>query len=306
MTSSTQCTELGFLGLGRMGGNMVERIMHHGGIRVVVWNRSPEPAQRLEGMGAIRAETPEQVVSLLNAPRKVVWLMLPAGDVTEEHFTKMCGLLGPGDVLIDGANSHFRDTVRRHRIAADLGIRMLDIGVSGGIIAAQRGYPLMAGGDRETWEYVLPVIESFGIDGGFALLGPGGAGHYVKMVHNAIEYGMMEAIAEGFELLREGSFPEVDLSEVAHLWNHGTIVSSFLMEMVEQGLATGVDDLLPHVDDSGEGRWAAQEAIDRKVPFGVNTLALHKRFISQRRENDYGLKLVAAMRRAFGGHGVKR
>ncbi|MBU1239477.1 NADP-dependent phosphogluconate dehydrogenase [Myxococcota bacterium] len=306
MEQKNTCTELGFLGLGRMGANMVERILASGKIRVVVWNRSAEPAIRLEKLGAIRANTPQEVVSLLKAPRKAVWLMLPSGEVTRKHFEMMVESLSEGDVLVDGANSNFHDTVARHSEASRRGITMLDVGVSGGIIAAQRGYPMMIGGARETFEYMLPVFQSFGISEGFDLMGPGGSGHYVKMVHNAIEYGMMQAIAEGFDLLKEGSFPALDLKKIAHLWNHGTIISSFLMEMVENGLHNGVDDLIPHVDDSGEGRWAAEEAIQHKVPFAVNSLALNTRFMSQRRTDDFGLKMVAAMRREFGGHSVKK
>jgi 6-phosphogluconate dehydrogenase len=299
--------EIGFLGLGRMGGNMVERILKNGKTRVVVWNRSDGPALKAQSLGAIKADSPQGVIDLLESKRKVVWLMLPAGEVTELYFEKMLSLLKPGDVLIDGANSNFHDTIEHHKKAKEVGIQMLDVGVSGGIVAAKKGYPMMIGGETETWELVKDIFHTFGVEEGYDLVGPGGAGHYVKMIHNAIEYGMMQAISEGFELLKRGRFEDLDLKNISHIWNHGTIVSSFLMEMVEQALSgEGVDDLIPHVDDSGEGRWAVIEAVENRVPFSVNTQALNSRFYSQERDSSYQLKMLAAMRREFGGHGVKK
>jgi 6-phosphogluconate dehydrogenase len=302
-----QKKELGFIGLGRMGGNMVNRMLASESVDVVIWNRSPEPVQAAVENGARAAASVEELVGMLTQDRKIVWLMLPAGQVTEDMFQKVIGLLNPGDIIIDGANSHFPDTLRRHKETEAKGISMLDVGVSGGIIAAQRGYPMMIGGAAETYEYCKPIFESFGHEEGFGLVGGPGAGHYVKMVHNAIEYGMMQAIAEGFDLLENGSFKNLDLKNIAHIWNHGTIISSFLMEMVAAALAKSpkLDYLKPYVDDSGEGRWAAVEAINHAVPFVVNTYALHARFLS-RDENSVAFRMLGAMRSEFGGHPVKR
>lgn len=300
--------EVGFVGLGRMGGNMAARLLETRRHRVVVHDRAEEAVERLRRQGATGTGSVAELVAALTQPRRVVWLMLPAGEITEAVFQEVLGLLRPGDVIIEGANSHFRDTVRRHAQAAERGVDMLDVGVSGGIVAAARGYPMMIGGRREVFELCRPLFADLSVEGGFDLVGEApGAGHYVKMVHNAIEYGMMQAIAEGFDLLRGGSYGDLDLTRIARLWNHGTIISSFLMQMVAQALERepGLDGLLPHVEDSGEGRWAAAEAIEHAVPFAVNTLALHARFAS-RRSNSYAMRLLAAMRREFGGHAVQR
>jgi 6-phosphogluconate dehydrogenase len=233
--------------------------------------------------------------------------MLPAGQVTETVFQEVLGLLEKGDILIDGANSQFQDTIRRAEQARGRGISMLDVGVSGGIIAADHGYPMMIGGSREAFETCRPIFEGMGIAGGWDLVGEKpGAGHYVKMIHNAIEYGMMQAIAEGFDLLAGGSMQYLDLRRIAAIWNHGTIVSSFLMQMVEKALERNpsLDGIAPHVDDSGEGRWSAREAIEHGVPFVANTFALHARFAS-RDDESLALRLLAAMRQEFGGHAVK-
>ncbi len=299
--------EIGFIGLGRMGANMVSRILDKKGIRVVVWNRSPGPMEEAVKKGAEGAGSIKELAGMLKADRKVVWLMLPAGEITENAFKEVSGLLRKGDIIIDGANSNFHDTLRRHEEAEKTGIEMLDVGVSGGIIAKERGYPMMVGGKKDIYEHCLPVLQSFGIEEGYSLVGGPGSGHYVKMVHNAVEYGMMQAIAEGFDLLENGRIKGLDLGMIAHVWNHGTIVSSFLMEMVENALKKSpkLDYLKPYVDDSGEGRWGAIEAMEHSVPFAANTYALHARYIS-RDADSLAFRMLAAMRNEFGGHEIKK
>jgi len=246
-------------------------------------------------------------ININKQEKKIVWLMLPSGEVTENAFKEVLSLLNKGDIIIDGANSNFHDTVRHHKEAEEKGVGMLDVGVSGGIVAAKRGYPMMIGGKKETYNYCKAIFDSFGIKEGYNLVGEkGGSGHYVKMVHNAIEYGMMQAIGEGFDLLQNGRFKDLDLKNIAHIWNHGTIVSSFLMEMTEQALQNNekLDDIEPYVDDSGEGRWAGFEAMEYSVPFVVNTYALHARYIS-RDKNSLAFRMLAAQRREFGGHPTK-
>ena len=299
--------ELGFIGLGRMGGNMVARLLAKQAIRVVVHDRAAPPMQALVALGARCARSPTQLVSMLSDTPRVVWLMLPAGEVTEVIYREVREQLGDGDILIDGANSNHRDTSRRAVECAARGIRLLGVGVSGGIVAADSGYPMMIGGDAAAYEYCLPVFEGLGLEHGYARVGSDpSAGHYVKMVHNAIEYGMMQAIAEGFDLLQNGSVKGLDLAGIAGIWNHGTIVSSFLMQMTANALARDgeLSGVAPYVADSGEGRWAAIEAMEHGVPFVANTYALHARYQS-RDANSLALRMLAAMRREFGGHAIK-
>ncbi len=299
--------EVGFIGLGRMGGNMVARMLKSKQHKVVVWNRSPDPVKDAVEKGANASTSIADLIKKLKQKRKVVWLMLPSGDVTENAFQEALKLLSRGDIVIEGANSNFNDSIRRHKDAAKRGIEMLDVGVSGGVVAAKRGYAMMFGGSKQTYEYCKPLFDSIGYPEGYGLMGGPGAGHYVKMVHNAIEYGMMQAIAEGFDLLRKGSYPYVDPHQVAKLWNHGTIVSSFLMEMTENALSKDktLSTLQPMVADSGEGKWAAVEAMEHAIPFVVNTYALHARYLS-RDQDSFAFKLLAAMRNEFGGHEAKK
>lgn len=299
--------QLGFIGLGRMGLNMVSRLLGSGFKDVVVFNRTASKMKEAVKHGATAASSVEDLVGRLKG-RKVVWLMLPAGKVTEEHFEEVLGLLGEDDILIDGGNSNFHDSIRRHEQAKEKGIKMLDVGVSGGVVAATRGYAMMAGGEKEAFSYVEPVIKAMCAEHAYALIGEqGGAGHYVKMIHNAVEYGMMQAIAEGFDLLKHGRFKDLDTTAVATLWNHGTIVQSFLMEMVMNALKKDGElaRLEPYIEDNGEGRWSAIEALDHGVPFTVNTHALYARYTS-RDPDSFAFKLVAAMRNEFGGHAVKK
>ena len=299
--------EVGFIGLGRMGGNMAARMLKAKGMRVVVWNRSPEPVKAAVEKGAVAGDSIRDLVGKLRQKRKVVWLMLPSGEVTENAFREILGLLKRGDIIIEGGNSNFNDSLRRHKDAANKGIEMLDVGVSGGVVAAKRGYAMMIGGSAQTYEYCKPLFAAIGYPEGYGLVGGPGAGHYVKMTHNAIEYGMMQAIAEGFDLLKKGSYPHLDAKGIAHIWNHGTIVSSFLMEMVENALSKDkhLSNLQPFVSDSGEGKWAAVEAMEKSVPFAANAYALHARYLS-RDKDSFAFKLLAAMRNEFGGHEVRK
>lgn len=303
----TTILQLGFVGLGRMGFNMVSRLLKNGFDDVIVYNRSVEKVNEAEKLGAKGSSSVKELVSVLTPkPRKVVWLMLPAGKVTEDVFQELLSLLDKDDIIIDGGNSNFHDSIRHHEEASKKGIKMLDIGVSGGVVAAERGYAMMAGGSREAYTFVEPVLKLMCADKAFALVGQqGGSGHYVKMVHNAVEYGMMQAIGEGFDLLRNGRFKELNTTDIASLWNHGTIVQSFLMEMVKNALEKDGDlsRIRPFIEDNGEGRWSAIEALEYKVPFTVNTHALYARYTS-RDEDSFAFKLVAAMRNEFGGHRV--
>lgn len=300
--------EFGLIGLGRMGANMVNRALATKQHRVVVWNRSKEKTDEAVKNGAIGSDSIFDLVSKLTQEKKVVWMMLPSGQVTEEAFVELLQLLRAGDILIDGANSNFLDSIRRHKMAKEKGILMLDVGVSGGVVAATRGYAMMFGGSRIAYDYVKPLVADMCQPEGFDLVSEeGGSGHYVKMVHNAIEYGMMQAIAEGFDLMSNGTFKgKLNLPKIAHLWNHGTIVDSFLMEMTENALNKSADlgYLKPFVEDNGEGRWAAVEAMEHAVPFTVNTYALHARYIS-RDSNSMAFRALAAMRNEFGGHAIK-
>lgn len=302
---------VGFIGLGRMGKNMVKRMLNSKKIDVFVWNRSPGPVEEVKALGANETSNIKDMINKLDekniaGEKKVIWLMLPAGDITESFFKDTLELLSPGDIIIDGANSNFHDTIRRHKEAKKKGILMLDVGVSGGIIAADQGYPMMVGGSKEAYDFCLPIFSSFGREKGYDLVGEeGGSGHYVKMIHNAIEYGMMQAISEGFDLLENGRFKDLDIHQISSMWNHGTVVSSFLMEMVENALKKDPKlKIKPYVSDSGEGKWAAIEAFEHNVPFTVNGYALNARYIS-RDDNSLAFRLLAAMRKEFGGHAVK-
>jgi 6-phosphogluconate dehydrogenase len=299
--------EVGFIGLGRMGGNMVNRILDNGSIKAIIWNRTQEKMEPYVQKGAIGCESIKQVIESLNQSPKVVWLMLPSGKVTEDAFIEVTNLLSEGDIIIDGANSNFHDTIRRHQLAKDKGLKMLDVGVSGGIVAANTGYPMMIGGEQSTYDFTKPLFDSFGYPNGYNLVGEGGSGHYVKMIHNAIEYGMMQAIGEGFDLLKNGRFKNLDLQKIAEIYNNGCVVDGFLMQMTKQALDKDpkLGYLKPHVDDSGEGKWSAVEAMEYSVPFTVNTYALHARYIS-RDTDSFAFKILAAQRNEFGGHAIKK
>ncbi|HEY8522115.1 MAG TPA: decarboxylating 6-phosphogluconate dehydrogenase [Gammaproteobacteria bacterium] len=299
--------QLGMIGLGRMGGNMVRRL-RAGGVEVVGLNRTPEAVDALARETGMRAAKDlEDLVGRLDPPR-VVWLMLPAGDVTESYIERLTGLLARGDVLVDGANSHYKDSVRRGVALAAEGIELVDAGVSGGIWGLEEGYALMVGGSREAVTLVEPALRVLAPapDRGWLHCGPVGSGHFVKMVHNGIEYGLMQAYAEGFALLAAREDFGLDLAAIAEMWRHGSVVRSWLLDLTAAFLAQDqeLDDIEPFVAESGEGRWAAIEAVELGVPTPIISTALTMRFASQGRF-DFAAKLLAMMRKSFGGHAVK-
>jgi 6-phosphogluconate dehydrogenase len=297
--------ELGLIGLGRMGANMAIRLLQ-GGHRVVVQNRTFEKAQELADQhGAVAVRTLEELVGALQAPR-IVWLMLPAGPATDEHIDQLTPLLEPGDILIDGANNNYKVSIAHGEQLTTQGIRFMDAGVSGGIWGLQVGYCTMVGGDPETFAHVEPIFKTLAPPDGYMLCGPHGAGHFVKMIHNGIEYGMMQAYAEGFEIMEKSRY-DLDLQKISHLWNQGSVVRSWLLELAERAFADDADlsGIRGYVQDSGEGRWTVQEAIDLDVPAPIITLSLQTRFRS-RQDDSFSAKVLAALRNQFGGHAVKK
>lgn len=296
--------ELGLIGLGRMGAGMARRLLR-GGHRVVVNNRSPDPIKELEAEGAVGAYSPADLVAALAQPR-AIWVMLPAGKVTEQMISTLVPLLAPGDTIIDGGNTNFNDDQRRAGELKAHGINYVDQGTSGGIWGLQIGFCLMVGGEPAVVRRLEPAFKTLAPEGGYAHVGPVGAGHFVKMVHNGIEYGMMQAYAEGFEILRAKQEFNLDLHQVSAVWNHGSVVRSWLLELTEEAFRQDPDlaSLKGYVDDSGEGRWTIQAAIDLDVPAPVITLSLFERFHSRQPES-FAAKVLAAMRKGFGGHAVK-
>jgi 6-phosphogluconate dehydrogenase len=297
---------IGFIGLGRMGANMVRRLGRDGH-EIVVFNRTPEKTKEIEaeGVGAIASFSIEEQVGMLEKPR-AVWIMVPAGDATEAQIEDLLEHLEPGDTIIDGGNTNFHDDVRRHAALKDRGIGYIDAGTSGGIWGLELGYCLMVGGDKETVEPLEAIFKTLAPAGGYLHVGGPGAGHYVKMVHNGIEYGLMQAYAEGFEIMHASDY-ELDLAGISELWMQGSVVRSWLLELAGRAFrANGPDleHLKGWVADSGEGRWTVQEAIDKDVPAPVITLSLLTRFRS-RQDDSYGAKVLAALRNEFGGHAVK-
>jgi len=286
-----------------MGLNMARRLMQ-GGHEVVAHDRSAEQVKAAVTDGAMGADSVDALIKQLPQPR-VVWLMVPSGDITEKAVIEVAGKLSKGDLLIDGGNSRWTDSLRRHGYCRERGLRYLDIGTSGGIWGLEVGYCLMAGGEPEAYAMVEPALKTLAPPEGCAHVGPAGAGHYSKMVHNGIEYGMMQAYAEGFEILKASDF-NYDLSGLAHLWNQGSVVRSWLLELAEDAFKKDPDlhALKGYVDDSGEGRWTVFEAIDRNVPAPVLTLSLLARLAS-RQDESFGAKVLAALRNEFGGHAVK-
>jgi 6-phosphogluconate dehydrogenase len=286
--------KLGVVGLGRMGGNMVQRL-REGGHEVETYART-DPARTVTSLA--------DLVGSLEAPR-VAWMMIPAGDATERAFEELVSLLEPGDVLVDGGNANFRDSQRRYGIAKERGIRFLDAGVSGGIWGLTEGYCIMVGGDDDAFPVIEPAVKTLAPPDGYAHVGPSGAGHFTKMVHNGIEYGMMQAFAEGFEIMDASEFP-IDLHEVAGIWRYGSVVRSWLLDLLVRALADDpkLEGIRGYVEDSGEGRWTVFEAINESVPAPVITASLFARFAS-RQDESFAAKVNAALRNQFGGHAVK-
>ena len=295
------------IGLGRMGGNMVERLVA-GGHRVVAYDVSPDAVAASQGHGAVGAATLEDLVALL-APPRAVWLMLPPGQPTEDTIARLAPLLSPGDVVLDGGNANYKDTMRRAQTLADQGIDFMDVGTSGGIWGLAEGYSLMVGGQEAVFRRLEPVFQTLAPapDRGYCYAGPAGAGHFVKMVHNGVEYALMEAYAEGFELLAAKEEFDLDLPRIADTWRYGSVVRSWLLDLVLAALEEdpNLAHLESYVEDSGEGRWTVQESVDLAVPIPVITLSLQQRFRS-RQTQPFGAKLLAALRYQFGGHQVRR
>jgi 6-phosphogluconate dehydrogenase len=295
--------QIGMIGLGRMGFNMARRLIA-GGHAVAGYDRSAEQVAALGHEHGGGAASVEELVGQLAAPR-VLWLMIPAGPPTSQQVAALAELLAPGDTVIDGGNSNYHDSQKHAALLAGRGIHFLDIGVSGGIWGFSEGFCLMAGGDPAVFAAVEPILKTLAPEGGYRLVGPNGAGHFSKMVHNGIEYGMMQAYAEGFELLRAKEEFGYDLHGLAELWRHGSVVRSWLLDLAADAFAkdAGLESIKDYVQDSGEGRWTIEESIDLAVPAPVITLALQLRFLS-RQPSSFGAKVVAALRNEFGGHAV--
>lgn len=297
--------KIGMLGLGRMGMNMVRRLLQ-GGHEVVAYNRSPEKTEEIAKEGALAAYSLSELTEKLPVPR-VVWVMLPAGAAVEDHLFQLKEILSPGDIVVEGGNSYYKDDVRRAESMAGKGIRYMDVGVSGGIWGLKIGYCLMVGGPEEAYRYIEPVFRTLAPKEGYLYCGPTGAGHFVKMVHNGIEYGMMQAYGEGFQILEASPYAKtLRYAEVAHLWNQGSVVRSWLLELAEAAFSKDgkLRDIRGYVDDSGEGRWTVTQAIETGVSAPVITLSLMNRFRS-RDPDSFSDRVLAALRREFGGHAVK-
>lgn len=298
--------QLGMVGLGRMGANMTTRLIR-GGHVVVAYDQNPAAVATAVAGGASGAGALAELVSQLAAPR-AVWVMVPSGAPTEATVTALAGLLAPGDTIIDGGNSNYKDSVRRGQALAGQGIHFLDVGTSGGVWGLTEGYALMIGGDAGAVEALRPVFETLApaADRGWARVGPGGSGHFTKMIHNGIEYGMMQAFAEGFSILEHKTEFGLDLAQIAELWRHGSVVRSWLLDLTARALEANptMAGIAPYVSDSGEGRWTVAEAIDLDVPAPVITLSLLQRLRSRDAES-YADRLLSAMRNQFGGHAIK-
>ncbi len=299
--------EIGMIGLGRMGGNMAQRLLL-GGHHVVAYDQNPDAIAANASNGATPADSVANLIDQLSPPR-AVWLMLPAGEVTEAAIAHLSALLSPDDAIIDGGNANYKDTIRRGATLSERGIHLLDAGTSGGVWGLAEGYSLMVGGAADAFRRLEPIFQTLapGPDRGYSRVGPTGAGHFTKMVHNGVEYGLMQAYAEGFELLqaKQDDF-DLDLLAIAKTWQHGSVVRSWLLDMAVRALAAEGDlaSLASYVDDSGEGRWTVQESVELAVPTPVITAALYQRFRS-RQPAPFSGKMLAALRNQFGGHTVR-
>ena len=302
--------QIAVAGLGRMGAGMARRLAR-GGHEVVAWNRHPEVARDLaaepENGGRVTVADPiEQIGAGMTGPRHVI-ISVPSGDVTEQMIESLCGILAPGDVIVDAGNSNFHDSQRRSAMVEERGLGWLDMGVSGGIWGLKVGFCAMIGGRREVFERFEPAVRTLAPESGYLYCGPAGAGHYVKMVHNGIEYGVMQAIGEGFDILHASQY-ELDLAAVADLWNHGSVIRSWLMELAADAFTREGSELAAikgWVADSGEGRWTVLDAIDHDVPAPIITLSLMQRFRSRREPDSYTDRVLAALRNEFGGHAIE-
>jgi len=296
--------ELGMIGLGRMGANMTERLVR-GDHKIITYDRSAEAIQRVVDKGAVGAASLADFVKKLSLPR-AVWLMVPSGDAVDQTIDQLLPSLAKGDTIIDGGNSNYKDSIRRGEKLKTQGMHFIDAGTSGGIWGLQNGYCMMVGGDKEIVGRLEPIFKTLAPKDGYLHTGPVGSGHFVKMVHNGIEYGMMQAYGEGFEILQSTQF-SLDLEKIAHLWNQGSVVRSWLLELCESAFEKDpkLDGIKGYVDDSGEGRWTVIEAIERGVAAPVLAHSLFARF-SSRQPDAFSNKVLAALRNEFGGHAVKK
>jgi 6-phosphogluconate dehydrogenase len=296
---------LAMIGLGRMGGNMSERLMK-GGHEVVAFDRTADVVRKYVSLGAIPAGTLAEITTKLKSPR-IVWIMVPAGKPVDDTIASLVPGMSKGDVVIDGGNSNYHDSMRRAAELQGKGIQFIDAGTSGGIWGLANGYCLMIGASGEAFKLCEPIFKTLAPEDGYAHMGPPGSGHYVKMIHNGIEYGMLQAYAEGYEILHASKDFKLDLHKIASIWNHGSVVRSWLNELAEKAFeADGeLSGLRGYVEDSGEGRWTVQEAIDLDVPAPVITLSLLARLRS-RQADSFSAKVIAALRNEFGGHAVKK
>ena len=299
--------QLGLIGLGKMGGFMAERI-HNAGHQVVGFDFSAEAVAKLSASGNVGANSLEDMVSKLEAPR-AVWMMVPSGDPVDETIAKLEKLLSPGDIIIDGGNSNYKDTIRRHGEVTAKGFQYVDCGTSGGVWGLKEGYSMMIGGDKEPVEHLRPIWEALAPapDKGWGHVGPSGAGHFVKMVHNGIEYGMMQAYAEGFTIMEKKEVLDLNLPQIAKIWQYGSVVRSWLLDLTADALGKNptLEGLEAYVVDSGEGRWTVFEAIDLNVSAPIITESLIRR-IRSREDNNFTDRMIAIQRNAFGGHAVKK
>jgi len=297
--------QIGFVGLGKMGGNMVTRIRRDSDHEVVAFDFSADAVKAAVEHGAAGAETLEELVQKLAPPRSV-WIMVPSGKPTSETIDKLLELLSEGDLIIDGGNSRWTDSIARHAHCAERGVKFVDVGTSGGVWGLEVGYCMMVGGDQDAVDRLAPILDVLAPPNGWARMGGPGAGHFVKMVHNGIEYGLMQAYAEGFELLHKSEY-DLKLAEIADLWGQGSVVRSWLLELAARAFKADGNDLQTlegYVEDSGEGRWTLLAGIDHDVPMPALSAALFTRF-SSRGNDDYAARMLAALRNQFGGHSVK-
>ncbi len=299
--------ELGMIGLGRMGGNMAQRLLN-GGHRVVAYDPKKEAVEAMVRQGAIGASSLGDLTGKLTPPR-AVWLMVPDGDPTESTIDNLATVLAPADIIIDGGNSNYKDSMRRAKVLSEKGITFLDVGTSGGIWGLEGGYCLMVGGDKKVFQRLEPIFQTLAPspEHGYGHVGPSGAGHFVKMVHNGIEYGLMQAYAEGFELMQAKSEFDLDLHLIAETWRYGSVVRSWLLDLTAAALKAdpALEGIQSFVEDSGEGRWTVEESMALGIPLPVITQALQMRFRS-RQGQPFGAKLLAALRQQFGGHAVRK
>jgi 6-phosphogluconate dehydrogenase len=296
--------KIGLVGLGKMGSNMVLRLLKDKH-EIVVYDRSPDPVKNLEKQGAIAAGSLQDLIKKLPSP-KIIWVMVPSGDPTTQTIRDIASQLSKGDIVIDGGNSYYKNTVMMAKELAQKGIHFIDSGTSGGIWGLAKGYCLMIGGEKEIFEKCEPIFKTLAPKDGYLHVGPNGAGHFVKMVHNGIEYGMLQAYGEGFEIMNASDY-SLDFAKISHLWNQGSVVRSWILELAEDafGKSPKLKEVAAYVDDSGEGRWTVAEALERNVSAPVLTLSLLERLRSREKES-FSAKVVAALRNEFGGHAIKK